>query len=171
MIGMAKKVKGRKILGEFKAFTLRGNVVDLAVGVIIGAAFQAIVNSLVSDIIMPFISLLGGNMDYYNWFVILGKLPEGYDAARIDTLSYVRDTLGVPVFAYGKFITAIINFLIMAAIIFFMVKFIGKIRALGEKSEEKSDKECEFCKTKIPAAATRCPHCTSILEHEKSVNE
>ncbi|HCC35881.1 MAG TPA: large conductance mechanosensitive channel protein MscL [Ruminococcaceae bacterium] len=163
-----KKLKGRKIIGEFKNFTLRGNVVDLAVGVIIGGAFQAIVKSLVSDIIMPLISRLGGHLDYSNWFIVLGRLPAAYDADRIDTLSYVRDVLGVPVFAYGQFITAVINFLIMAVIIFFMVKFINKLRSLGEKNapEPSEEKECEFCKTKIPAAAVRCPHCTSILDGE-----
>lgn len=167
VMGMSKKVKRFKILNEFKQFALKGNVVDLAVGVIIGSAFQGIVNSLVSDVIMPFVSLFG-DMDYSNWFLILGKLPQEYDETRIHSLSYVKDTLGLPVIAYGSFLTALINFLIMAFIIFLLVKFFNRVRQWGEKldvvdQKAVSEQPCPYCKVPISTEATRCPHCTSDL--------
>ena len=112
----------KKIIGEFKEFIMRGNVIDLAVGVIIGGAFQAIVNSMVNDIIMPVISLATKGMDFANKFVILSKLPEG---AEVPTTLAAAQEQGLATLSYGSFITAVINFLIMAVIIFFMVKLIN----------------------------------------------
>ena len=132
-----------KMLKEFKEFVMRGNVMDLAVGVIIGGAFGAIVTSLTDDIISPVLGIFGG-LDFRD-------LSVEVNGANI---------------MYGKFITAIINFLIMALIIFLMVKGINKIMSLGKKKEEEAaptTKVCPFCCTEIDIKATRCPHCTSEL--------
>ena len=132
-----------KIFKEFKEFIMRGNVMDLAVGVIIGGAFSAIVTSLTDDIISPVLGIFGG-MDF-------SDLSVEVNGANI---------------MYGKFITAIINFLIMALIIFLLVKGINKLMSIGKKKEEEPDpttKVCPFCCTEIDIKATRCPHCTSEL--------
>lgn len=136
----------KKFLEEFKTFALRGNVIDLAVGVIIGAAFQAIVKSLTDDIISPLIGLF----------------------ARTDFSEWVWTLSGVDI-RYGAFITAVINFLIMALLIFLLVKGMNKLSHLGRKKEEEAPaapttKICPFCKSEVPIDATRCPHCTSMIE-------
>ncbi len=155
----------KKFIDEFKTFIMRGNVIDLAVGVIIGGAFQAIVNSLVNDIIMPVISLATKGIDFTNKFVVLSKLPDG--AAVPATLAAAQEA-GLAVLSYGSFISAVINFLIMAIIIFLMVKGLNKLASLGKKEEEPaieapSTKICPYCKSEISAEATKCPHCTSDL--------
>ena len=114
---------------EFKEFAVKGNVMDLAVGVIIGGAFGKIVDSLVNDIVMPVIStLLGGHIDFTNLFLVLGKIPEGIPRT-FDTLKKA----GVPIFAYGNFITISINFILLAFVIFQMVKIVNKIRLQDEE--------------------------------------
>ena len=132
----------KSFLSEFKKFVLRGNVIDLAVGVIIGAAFQAIVNSLVDDIISPLIGLI----------------------ADTDLSDMVATVGGVDI-RWGAFVTAIINFIIMAFVIFLIVKGINKAAELGKKKEEEkpTTKVCPHCKSEINIEATRCPHCTSEL--------
>lgn len=146
------KKKGRSFLEEFKTFILRGNVMDLAVGVIIGGAFTAIVTSLNADIITPIIGIFGGT-----------------------DFSYLKVTLGsganAPVLTYGNFITAVINFLITSFIIFCLIKAINKAvdraTSLRKKEEEENlptEKECPYCFLKINVKATRCPHCTSELK-------
>jgi large conductance mechanosensitive channel len=113
-----------KMMNEFRAFAVRGNVVDLAVGVIIGGAFGKIVDSLVNDIVMPLISsLLGGRIDFTNLFVVLGTIPDNVPRT-FDALKRA----GIPIFAYGNFITISINFILLAFVIFQMVKIINKIR-------------------------------------------
>ena len=113
------------ILGEFREFAVKGSVVDLAVGVIIGAAFGKIVDSLVKDLIMPVVSRIFGGLDFSNWFVMLGAPPPGYNGP----MTYEALTkAGVPLFAYGNFITVALNFLILAFIIFLMVKQINRMR-------------------------------------------
>ncbi len=151
----------KKIIGEFKEFIMRGSVVDLAVGVIIGGAFQAIVNSLVNDIITPLISLATKGVDFTNKFIVLGS------DKTFATLAEAQEA-GAAVLSYGSFITAIINFLIMAIIIFFMVKGLNKLASLGKKKEEPAPaapttKICPFCKSEIAIDATKCPHCTSEI--------
>jgi large conductance mechanosensitive channel len=117
------------IMKEFRAFAVKGNVIDLAVGVIIGGAFGKIVDSLVNDIVMPLISsLLGGRIDFTNLFIVLGTAP--------DSIPRTFDALkkaGVPIFAYGNFITISINFILLAFVIFQMVKIVNKIRAQDEE--------------------------------------
>ncbi len=113
------------IMGEFREFAVKGSVVDLAVGVIIGAAFGKIVDSLVKDLIMPVISRIFGGLDFSNWFVMLGPPPPGYSGP----MTYEALTkAGVPLFAYGNFITVALNFIILAFIIFLMVKQINRLR-------------------------------------------
>ena len=173
---MSKNKDKKGIVDEFKEFIMRGNVVDLAVGVIIGAAFQAIVNSLVKDIINPIIGKLCGNMDFSNLFIPLSKIPETADVTQLSSLTYVRDTLGLPVFAYGSFITAVINFLIMTTAIFFMVKGINQLNNLDflkkkedaeeEDQKEPETKECPYCLSEIPYKATKCKYCASQQENE-----
>ena len=111
------------MLKEFKAFAVRGNVIDLAVGVIIGAAFAKIVDSAVNDLIMPIVAAFIGHLDFSNFFLVLGKAPEG-TAMTLDAMKKA----GVPVFAYGNFITVAVNFVILAFIIFLMIKQINKLK-------------------------------------------
>ena len=111
------------IAKEFREFAIKGNVIDLAVGVIIGAAFNKIVDSLVKDVIMPVISLVGGDLDFSNKFVVLGSIPAGVPRTLADLTK-----AGVPVFAWGNFITVAVNFLILAFIIFMMVRQINRLK-------------------------------------------
>ena len=161
----------KKFLNEFKTFALRGNVIDLAVGVIIGGAFQTIVKSMVDDLIMPFVGLATGGINFTDQFVILKYpevLPEGIAKADLITLTAAKEA-GATVFAYGSFITAVINFIIMAIVIFLFVKGINNLHKLGKKNEEEAPaapttKVCPFCKSEIAIEATRCAHCTSELK-------
>jgi large conductance mechanosensitive channel len=115
-------------VGEFREFAVKGSVVDLAVGVIIGAAFGKIVDSLVKDLIMPVVSRVFGGLDFSNWFIVLGSPPPGYNGAMTyDALTKA----GVPLFAYGNFLTVGINFLILAFIIFLMVRQINALRRMN----------------------------------------
>lgn len=111
------------IVKEFREFAIKGNVIDLAVGVIIGAAFNKIVDSLVKDVVMPIISLVGGDLDFSNKFVVLGSIPPGVPRTLADLTK-----AGVPVFAWGNFITVAVNFLILAFIIFIMVRQINRLK-------------------------------------------
>lgn len=153
---LAKKSKG--FFGEFQKFIMRGNVIDLAVGVIIGAAFQAIVNSLVNDIVMPLISMITGGIDFSNWFISL-------DGTHYKTLKAAQEA-GAATLNYGTFITAVINFILMAFVIFLLVKVLNTVADKVHKNEpepEPEDKTCPYCQSKIPIKATRCPFCTSEL--------
>ncbi len=125
------------LMSEFKEFALKGNVMDLAVGIIIGGAFATITDSLVKDIIMPLVAFIfGGEIDFKNMFIMLGDAPEGV-ARSYDALQEA----GVPILAYGNFITVIINFLILAFIIFMMVRFINKLRREDEAAPEEPSEE------------------------------
>lgn len=166
---MSKKTKTCGFIQEFKTFIMRGNVIDLAVGVIVGAAFQSIVNSVVSDLVMPFIGLLTGGINFTDQFVVL-KLADGVaEGTTYASLTAAKEA-GATIFAYGSFITAVINFLILALVIFLLVKGINKLQKLGQKPAEPeapaapTTKVCPFCKSEIAIDATRCAHCTSALE-------
>lgn len=137
----------KALIKEFKEFISRGNVMDMAVGVIIGGAFTAIVNSLVNDLLMPLLSILTGGFDFSALCIALG---EGEDAATLN---------------YGSFISAVINFLLIALVIFVIIKAINTVfRKKKEDAPAPTTKECPFCKEQIAIEATRCPHCTSVLE-------
>ncbi len=153
--------KGKGFIAEFKKFIMRGNVIDLAVGVIIGGAFQKIVNSLVNDVVMPLISLITGGVDFNNWFLVLG---EGDFATAADAKA-----AGVATLNYGTFIGTALDFLIMAFVIFVFIKIINTVsdKLKKEKPEEPAaptTKVCPYCKSEIDIAATKCPHCTSEVE-------
>jgi len=152
------------MLKDFKAFILRGNVVDLAVGIIIGVAFGAIVASFVNDILMPPIGLGLGNIDFANMMVVL---KEGATPGPYDSLVAAKEA-GATVIAYGVFINTVINFLIVAAVVFFfVVRPIAHMyarRKAAEAPAPATTKECPFCFTAIPIKATRCPNCTSELK-------
>ncbi|MDO4614892.1 MAG: large conductance mechanosensitive channel protein MscL [Lachnospiraceae bacterium] len=146
--------------GEFREFIMRGNVLDMAVGVIIGAAFGSIVSSLVDDILMPVISLITGGLDFSNWFIALNG--ESYS-----TLAAAQEA-GAATLNFGSFISAIINFLIVAFCIFMVVKSFNAMNEKLHPTEEAAPttKKCPFCKSEIAIEATRCPHCTSELPEE-----
>ncbi len=150
----------KKIIEEFKVFIMRGNVLDLAIGVIIGGAFQKIVNSLVNDVIMPLISLITGGINFSNWFLAL-------DNSSYAVLAEAQAN-GANTLNYGLFLTEVLNFLIMAFVIFMFVKTMNRIASKRKKVDIKEEavktKQCPYCKTEIDAQATRCPHCTSVLE-------
>lgn len=139
----------KKFINEFKEFISRGNVMDMAVGIIIGGAFTSIVSSLVEDIINPILGIFGG-MDFSDLSITL---------------------VGDATLNYGKFITAVLNFLIMALIVFVLVKamngFVAKMKKPAEEAAP-TTKKCPFCKSEIAIDATRCPHCTSVLEVQQA---
>ncbi|MGD8813717.1 MAG: large conductance mechanosensitive channel protein MscL [Anaerolineales bacterium] len=145
------------MLKEFKEFALRGNVLDMAVGIVIGVAFGSIITSLVNDILMPPLGLLLGGMDFSNLFF---DLSGGGFASLADA-----QQAGAATINYGLFINAILNFLIVALAMFLLVRgFSGMLREKKEEVEEApTTKECPYCLSEIPIAATRCPHCTSQL--------
>jgi large conductance mechanosensitive channel len=147
------------MLAEFKKFILRGNVMDLAIGVIIGAAFGKIVTSLVNDILMPPLGVLLGNVDFSNLYAVLkGSVP-----AKTPLVT-AQATTGVVTWNYGLFITNIINFLIMAFVIFLLVRAINKMTTKPTPAPAApTTKECPHCFSNIPLKATRCPNCTSQL--------
>lgn len=139
---------------DFKKFAMRGNVMDMAVGVIIGGAFGKIVTSVVNDIVMPPVGMLLGNVDFSNLFISLnGKEYATLEAAK---------KAGAPVLAYGSFMNTVIDFLILAFIIFMMIRQINKLTPEPEPKPE--PRVCPYCKSEIADDATRCPHCTSHLE-------
>ncbi|NLE99524.1 MAG: large conductance mechanosensitive channel protein MscL [Anaerolineales bacterium] len=142
------------MLKEFKEFITRGNMIDLAIGVIIGGAFGAIVSSLVNDIIMPPIGLLLGKVNFSNLFIDLSG--KGYE-----TLQAAKDA-GAATINYGSFINTVINFLIIALVIFLVVKQINRLRKPAAPAAP-TTKDCPYCRTAIPIKATRCPNCTSQL--------
>lgn len=146
------------MLQEFKKFAMRGNVVDMAVGIIIGGAFGTIVKSLVSDVIMPPIGLLLGGVDFSNLFI---TLKEGAVAGPYSTLAIAQEA-GAVTISYGVFINAVISFLIVAFAVFLLIKSINKLQS-EEEPKEVTTKECEFCRTSIAIKATKCPNCTADL--------
>ncbi|WP_127530890.1 large conductance mechanosensitive channel protein MscL [Paenibacillus kobensis] len=161
------------LLKEFKAFAVKGNVIDLAVGVIIGGAFGKIVTSIVNDLIMPPIGVLLGGMSFKDLYINLkdidksGTLPDGI--TPLDTLSLAQaQQNGIPVLAYGQFINVVLDFLIVAGCIFFLVKGINRLQRKPEEkpaeASEPTEKECPYCLSSVPVKATRCKHCTSHLE-------
>jgi large conductance mechanosensitive channel len=150
-----------KMLKDFKEFAMRGNVVDMAVGIIIGAAFGTIVKSLVADVIMPPIGLLLGNVDFSNLFIVL---KEGATAGPFATIAEAQKA-GAVTINYGVFINTIISFIIVAFAVFLVIRAINKLKREEEAPpEEPTTKECPHCLSPIAIMATRCAYCTSELE-------
>jgi len=150
------------MMKEFKEFAVKGNVADMAVGIIIGAAFGTIVKSLVSDVIMPPIGLLLGNVDFANLFVVLKQgTPPGPYTALADASGAGAVTLN-----YGVFINTIISFLIVAFAVFILIRNINRLKRKEEApAPAPTTKDCPFCYSSIPIKATRCPNCTSQLDN------
>jgi large conductance mechanosensitive channel len=144
------------MLKEFKEFIARGNVIDLAVGVIIGAAFGKIVTTLVEGVLMPPLGLALGRIDFSSLFYVLDA-AKGIPASLADA-----KTKGIPVIAYGQFINDVIGFLIVAFAVFLLVKQVNRLKREPAPAPP-STKECMFCASAIPIKATRCPNCTSQL--------
>ena len=153
------------MLKEFKEFALKGNMIDLAVGMIIGTAFNKIVTSLVNDMIMPLLSLFTGKIDFTSLFIAL-------DGNHYDKLADA-EAANAAIFKYGSFISGIIDFLIMAFVVLILVKQLNKIRNLKPKNVQQvvaTTKTCPYCYSELNIHATRCPHCTSVLEDSSSSN-
>ena len=149
------------MLKEFKEFAMRGNVVDMAVGIIIGAAFGQIVTSLVNDVLMPPIGLLLGDVDFSNLFMVLkGGAVAGPYASLADA-----QAAGAVTVNYGVFVNTVISFVIVALAVFLLIRGINRLQRQEEAPPaEPTTKECPHCLSTIPLQATRCPHCTSELE-------
>lgn len=143
------------MIKEFREFVTRGNVFDLAVGIMIGGAFGKIVDSLVKDVLMPPIGLLLGSVDFSNLFINMSRTPYA-------TLAEAQ-AAGAATINYGVFLNQVISFLIVAFSIFILLKQINRLRRPGAPPAP-TEKKCEFCQTNIPLAAIRCPHCTSSLQ-------
>ena len=150
----------KKFLNDFKAFALKGNVMDMAVGVIIGAAFGKIVSSLVNDVFMPVLSLLTGGVNVSQKFVLLGKVAEGATAPA--TIDAAKEA-GLATLNYGMFIQTVIDFVLMALCVFLFVKLVSKLQRKKEEAPAPAPRLCPFCKSAIHDEATRCPHCTAEL--------
>ena len=148
------------MLKEFKEFAMRGNVVDMAVGIIIGAAFGLIVKSLVADVLMPPIGIILGNVDFSNLFIVI---KEGSTAGPFDTLAAAKEA-GAVVISYGVFFNTIISFVIVAFAVFLLIRSLNKMKKKEEAPPaEPTTKECTYCFSTIPIKATKCPQCTSSL--------
>ena len=143
---------------EFREFAVRGNVVDMAVGIIIGAAFGAIVKSAVDDLLMPPLGLLTGGLDVANQFVLL---KPGMPAGPYPSLEQAK-AAGAVTLNYGQFISQLVTFVLVAFAVYLLVKAVNRLRR-GEPAPDPTTKTCPFCQTEIPRGAVRCPHCTSEL--------
>lgn len=147
--------EGIGMLKEFKKFALRGNMIDLTVGIIVGGAFNSIVNSLVNDIIMPLLGIFTKNINFSDWFIALdGKHYGTLDAAEAE---------GAAVIKYGLFLSNVLNFIIMAFVVFMIVKWINKLKKPAEQAAPQT-KKCKYCLSEINKDATKCPYCTADLD-------
>lgn len=148
------------MLKEFKEFALRGNVVDMAVGIVIGGAFGTIVKSLVDDVLMPPIGWVVGGVDFSNFFLVIkdGSTPGPYVSLG------AAKTAGAVTLNYGLFANSVISFLIVAFALFMVVKAMNRLHRTEEPAAEPATKDCPFCLSSIPLKASRCPHCTSAIE-------
>ena len=159
------KKKVKLAFEDYKAFALKGNVLDLAIGVVLGSAFSNIVSTLVSSLITPIISLLTSNVDLSTLFITLR-------GGKFATLEEAK-AAGAITLNYGTLINAIINFIIISVVLFIFVKAITKANKKDSQAVEVTTKECPYCLSSIPLKASRCPHCTSVLEesHDEIVQE
>jgi large conductance mechanosensitive channel len=144
------------MLKDFREFAVKGNVVDMAVGIIIGAAFTTVVKSVVDDLFMPLLSVPTGGLDFAEKFIVLrsGATPPPYTSLQ------VAKTAGAVVLSYGRFMNSVVSFLLVSLALFFLVRWMNKLRR-PDGTPAPTTKPCQFCKQVIDVAATRCPHCTS----------
>lgn len=158
-IEIQKNMKeGANMLKEFKKFALRGNMIDLAVGIIIGGAFNSIVNSLVNDVIMPLLGVFTKNINFSNWFIAL----DGKDYSSLQ----VAEEAGAAVVKHGLFLSNILNFIIMAFVVFLIVRWINKLRK-PESPATPTTKKCSYCYSDVHIDASKCSHCTADIAKEK----
>jgi large conductance mechanosensitive channel len=149
-----------KMIQEFKEFAIKGNVVDMGVGIVIGAAFTSIVNSLVTDIVNPLLGMISTGADFSRWFVVL---REGHQGGEYKTLLQAQADNAVTL-NIGLFFNAVISFLIVSLVLFFVIRAINKLKRPEEVTADPiKTRECPFCFSNISTQATRCPHCTSEL--------
>jgi len=152
----------KEMVSEFKKFIMRGNVIDMAVGIIIGGAFTKIVNSMVADILMPPLGLLMGKVDFSNWFIVISKGANGAD--QFTTMAEAQ-AAGATTLNVGLFLNAVISFVIVAFCVFLLIKAINKLNTPAPApAAEPTTKKCPFCFSEIAIEATRCPHCTSEIK-------
>lgn len=153
----------KKIFQGFRDFIARGNVIDLAIGVIIGSAFSTVVNSVVNNLLMPPLGLLLGNVNFQDLFVLL---KQGEDTLPPDATLQMAKEVGAVTFNYGQFLSDLLSFLILALGVFVIIKGVQSLEKSVRKTkeEEAAVKDCPYCKKSIPILATRCPYCTSRLE-------
>lgn len=149
-----KKAKG--LMEDFKSFAFKGNILDLAIGLIIGTAFTKIVNSLVSEILIPLFSMLTGKINYASLFFAV-------DGNKYASIAAAKE-LGIATINYGSFISSVVDFLVMAIVIYIFMRYVFKKRKTTEAPIEKTTKECPYCISTINIKATKCPNCTSNLE-------
>ena len=145
------------MIQEFKTFIMRGNVLDMAVGIIIGAAFGKIVTSFVNDLLMPPLGLILGQVDFSNLFINLSS-------TEVATFAEAKEA-GLPIIAYGSFLNSVVDFLIVAFAIFMLIKQVNRL--MPAKETPAAPRKCPYCKSEIDEEATRCPHCTSELLPDK----
>ena len=150
------------MLKEFKEFAIKGNVVDMAVGIMIGGAFSTVTKSLVDEVLMPPIGLITGGLDFTNKFIVL---RDGANAAPPYTTLAEAKAAGATVIGYGSFINSIVSFMIIAIVLFFLIRWINRLRR-PDTPPAPSTKACPYCKSIIDLGATRCAHCTSELSVE-----
>ena len=152
----------KEMASEFKKFIMRGNVIDMAVGIIIGGAFTKIVNSMVADILMPPLGLLLGKVDFSNWFVVI---KPGADGVRDFATMAAAQAAGATTLNLGLFLNAVISFIIVAFCVFLLIKAINKLNTPEPApAAAPTTKKCPFCCSEIAIEATKCPHCTSELK-------
>ncbi|MGQ9582486.1 MAG: large conductance mechanosensitive channel protein MscL [Thermoplasmatota archaeon] len=167
---MTGSSKAKGFVKEFKEFIAKGNVLGMAVGIIIGIAFGAVVTSMVNDVLMPPIGLALGGTDFSESYIVLkGAEVNGTEVTSFPSLDAAK-AAGAVTLRWGLFVNTIINFLIIAFVIFLIVKAVAWVMRKDEEKKAETEKSCPFCDTKIPIKATRCPNCTSKLE-EKTAAE
>jgi large conductance mechanosensitive channel len=163
----------KKLLKDFRDFVMRGNIIDLAIGIIIGSAFSTLVNSVVNNLLMPPLGLLIGNVDFKDLFIVL---KQGQSALPADATLQMAQEAGAVTFNYGQFLTDLISFLLLAIGVFLIIKGIkalenGLSKPEEEPEKEPTEKDCPYCYKPIPIEATRCPFCTSQLADSAGKHE
>jgi large conductance mechanosensitive channel len=151
----------KKLFEEFKDFIVKGNAMDLAIGIIIGAAFSVVVNSIVDNLLMPPLGLLLGRVNFQDLFIVL---RQGEQALPPNATLAMAKELGAVTFNYGQFLTDVVSFILLGFGVFLIIKGLNKLKQEPQEQTEPTDKDCPYCLQNIPIKATRCPHCTSQLE-------